>query len=299
MTAVQQIGIGSLQAFPLPELSAAHDKEDRGAVLVVAGGAAVPGAGLLTGEAVLRAGAGKLQLVTTRASALALGMAMPEAAVRGVATTPAGEISPTCARSLARPVGEADAVVIGPGMMDPNGAAKLALALIAAAKGAGFVLDAAALTGLDLKTTATHSLKGRLVLTPHAGEMAKLTGRTKDAILQDPIGAARTASAALRGVVIMKGAVSFIAAPDGRLWRHDGGAIGLATSGSGDVLAGVIGGLMARGAPAATAALWGVCLHAEAGQSLTKRCGAVGFLARDLLAEIPAILNAASAVTSR
>ena len=87
---------------------------------------------------------------------------------------------------------------------------------------------------------------------------------------------------AIGAVALVKGRYSFIAAPDGRAFRFEGGGIGLATSGSGDVLAGIVGGLAARGADPLTATLWGVWLHGEAGRILTERVGRVGFLAREI-----------------
>lgn len=295
MSFPQTITIEDLSAYPLPSLDDASDKEGRGSALIVAGGAQVPGASILTGLAALRAGAGKLQLAAPKPSALLLGMAVPEAAVMAVPANSAGEMSPTgAATALAACAARADAIVVGPGMMDPSGAAKLACALIKASKGAAFVVDAAALTGLDLKDSQTHALDGRLVVTPHAGEMAKLSGRSKEEVLKDPLGAAHQVSQALRAVVVMKGETSFIVTPQGEVWRHSGGVIGLGTSGSGDVLAGIIAGLLARGADPATATIWGVCLHGRAGVLLSQSQGAVGFLARELLAEIPGILDAAA-----
>lgn len=296
MTAPRDVSVEDLSAYPLPSLKDADDKEDRGAVLIVAGGAQVPGAGILTGLAALRAGAGKLQIAAPRPHALALGLAVPEAAVLAVPATRAGEMSPTgSAAALAEPARRADAVVVGPGMMDPTGAAKLGLAMIKAADGPAFVLDAAALTGLDLSQPQTLALKGRLIVTPHAGEMARLTGRTKENVLADPVEAAREVSRALEAVVVMKGETTFIVSADDEVWRHGDGVIGLGTSGSGDVLAGVIAGLLARGAEPHTAAIWGVCVHGRAGAILSQSRGAVGLLARELLGEIPAILDRASA----
>jgi ADP-dependent NAD(P)H-hydrate dehydratase len=295
MSPPQDVSIKALKAFPLPSLEDAADKDGRGAVLVVAGGAQVPGAGILTGLAALRAGAGKLQLAAPRLSALSLGLAVPEAAVLAVPATSAGEMSPAgSAAALAEPAQRADAVVIGPGMMEPAGAAKLGRALIKAASRAAFVLDAAALTGLELSSPATHALEGRLVVTPHAGEMAKLTGCTKTAVLADPMGVAREVSRALQAVVVMKGETTLIVSPTGHSWRHTDGVVGLGTSGSGDVLAGVIAGLLARGATAETATIWGVCVHARAGAILSQARGVVGFLARELLDEIPGILDTAA-----
>jgi ADP-dependent NAD(P)H-hydrate dehydratase len=219
MSAPRDVALQSLSRFPLPSLDETDDKDGRGAMLVIAGGAQVPGAGILTGLAALRAGAGKLKLAATKASALGLGLAVPEAAVLAVPATPAGEISAAAGKALGAAAGRADAIVIGPGMVDEVSAAKLALALMEAAGHAAFVLDAAALTGLDVEATRSRALPSRLVLTPHAGEMAKLTGRTKEEVLADPVGAARTVSEALGAVVVMKGDVSFIA------WRRPGPAM--------------------------------------------------------------------------
>jgi NAD(P)H-hydrate repair Nnr-like enzyme with NAD(P)H-hydrate dehydratase domain len=134
-------------------------------------------------------------------------------------------------------------------------------------------------------------LQGRVVITPHAGEMASLLGISKQQIERDPPRIARQAAARFGVVVALKGAESWVAEPGGALFRYSGGSVGLATSGSGDTLAGVIAGLAARGATPTIAALWGVYLHGAAGQVLARRMGRVGFLARELLAEIPSLLR--------
>ena len=120
-----------------------------------------------------------------------------------------------------------------------------------------------------------------LILTPHAGEMAHLCGRSKQTVSADPQGTALEAARRWNAVVALKGATTVIATPDGRLWTHCGGEAGLATSGSGDTLAGIIGGLAARGATPEQACAWGVVLHAGAGARLASR-GPLGFLARYL-----------------
>jgi NAD(P)H-hydrate repair Nnr-like enzyme with NAD(P)H-hydrate dehydratase domain len=90
----------------------------------------------------------------------------------------------------------------------------------------------------------------------------------------------------------MKGAETWVVNPDGACWHYGGGGVGLATSGSGDVLAGILAGLLARGADVTTAAVWGVFAHGEAGRRLAGRIGPMGFLAREIAAEVPAILHA-------
>ena len=136
--------------------------------------------------------------------------------------------------------------------------------------------------------------EGNLVLTPHAGEMAALLCEDKESVLRNPLRIARSAASAYGAVALLKGAETLIARADGRAWRYAGGDVGLATSGSGDVLAGIIAGLAARGADATTAALWGVFLHGEAGNVLASRQGRVGFLAREIAPELPALMERAA-----
>jgi NAD(P)H-hydrate repair Nnr-like enzyme with NAD(P)H-hydrate dehydratase domain len=121
--------------------------------------------------------------------------------------------------------------------------------------------------------------------------MAHLTGRAKEAIVADPIEAAMKAAGLWNAIVVLKGPTSVIATPDGQCWLHEADNAGLATSGSGDVLAGIIGGLAARQLPLQSAALWGVILHAQAGASLSRRQAPLGYLARDISAEIPDVLR--------
>jgi NAD(P)H-hydrate repair Nnr-like enzyme with NAD(P)H-hydrate dehydratase domain len=120
--------------------------------------------------------------------------------------------------------------------------------------------------------------------------MASLLGIPRAAVRADPLGAAREAAAALQAVVAMKGACTFVVTPQGQAWGCDRGNPGLATSGSGDTLAGILAGLLARGTPPLHATLWAVYLHAEAGARLARRQGPLGFLARELLAEIPPVM---------
>ena len=129
------------------------------------------------------------------------------------------------------------------------------------------------------------------MLTPHAGEMAALLDVEKEAIENEPAEFARHAANRFGAVVVLKGAESWIATPEGATYRYAGGNVGLATSGSGDTLAGIVAGLAARGAPPLHAVVWAVYLHGSAGRALAKRVGPLGFLARELLAELPPLLR--------
>jgi NAD(P)H-hydrate repair Nnr-like enzyme with NAD(P)H-hydrate dehydratase domain len=113
----------------------------------------------------------------------------------------------------------------------------------------------------------------------------------KDEVLGMPEAVACRRAAAWRAVVTLKGATTWIASAHGSAWRHVSECAGLATSGSGDVLAGLVAGLAARGATPEQAAVWGVALHARAGEALVRQQGGLGFLARELAAEVPGLMH--------
>jgi len=282
-----------LDRMPLPALHSDDDKESRGRVLVVGGSTLVPGAILLAGVAALRAGAGKLQLATVRMAATGLALAVPEALVVPLPQSRTGEIAGVRATAALRKYAAAtDALLIGPGMTAIPSAGALITALVPViGDDTTFILDGAGAVALGDGPDALASLDGRAVLTPHAGEMASLLGVEKRDIEGDPSGAARLAAERFSAVVALKGADSFIADPDGTLLHYKGGSVGLGTSGSGDTLAGIVTGLAARGADALTAAAWGVWAHGTAGRNLSRRMATVGFLAHELLAEVPALVG--------
>lgn len=277
--------------MPLP--APGEDKDQRGRVLVAGGNRQVPGAAVLAAEASLRAGAGKLQVATGQDTAPGLALRLPEALVLGLPETETGDLSPEAAKTLAKAATQADALLLGPGMMDTEAAMALVtevLAGLARASPPYLALDAGALCGEATLAKALRPHAGRAVLTPHAGEMANMLDIPKEAVAADPLGVGRRAAAALQAVVVMKGAATQVISPEGESWLYAGGGVGLATSGSGDVLAGIVTGLLARGAPPVSAAIWAVWLHGEAGATLARRIGPIGFLARELAAEVPRLM---------
>lgn len=276
-----------LAKWPLPELDDRLGKESRGTVLVVGGCASVPGAVLLAAEAALRVGAGRIQVATVKSAAAALGAAIPESAVFGLKETRSGEIAAGAHRELAKQIAKCDALLLGPGATEARALRPMLRLLLEKNDHAPAVIDAGALN--ELRGLAKGK-RMRLVATPHAGEMATLLDRDRDAILDAAEEAARDAAKELRCVVALKGAETLIAAPDGEVLRHTGGNLGLGTSGSGDVLSGLIAGLCARGAKPMQATAWGVFLHARAGELLAKRVGPLGYLARELAPEVPGLL---------
>ncbi|SEV90733.1 NAD(P)H-hydrate dehydratase [Luteibacter sp. 329MFSha] len=269
-----------LTSWPLPSADDAQSKEDRGRVLVVGGSRQVPGAVTLAGEAALRAGAGKLMVVTGAEAAAHLGVALPEAAVVGVPLDEAGELRALEAAQVDL-VRQAGVVLVGPGMATR---ASPVSAQVARA-GVPVVADAGSLHAEALEPAA-----GRLVVTPHIPEMADLMGLRPKEVAGDCVGVATAAAERFRAIVVLKGPTTWIADPEGMLWKHVVDAPGLGTSGSGDVLAGVIAGFVARGATLPQAAVWGVAVHARAGLMAGRQIGRIGFLARELLPRIPRVL---------
>jgi ADP-dependent NAD(P)H-hydrate dehydratase len=180
--------------------------------------------------------------------------------------------------------------LIGPGMMDGRAGAELVRWCAGLEDGPTVIVDAAPLMAFAGGRRLTAATTAKMVLTPHAGEMATLWGISKEAVLAAPLAIARQAAKRLGAVVALKGACTYIAAPDGTAFHNTAGNDGLGTSGSGDILCGIIAGLCARGAAPLPAAVWGVYLHACAGDVLARRRGRDGLLARELPAEIPPLL---------
>ena len=279
-----------LRGIPLPMPESGGDKEARGRVLVVGGGRETPGAAVLAGIAALRAGAGKLQVATGASNAALIASALPEARVFALPETRAGKLSKAACAKLEEHLSKAQCVLLGPGLIEDDSVARFVEATLRLCKDVPVVLDAGAVACLKSGRDLLHALSGRAVVTPNADELAEIYGE-EFAERGGAAAAARRAAEELRAVVVLKGCETYIASPGGETFVNRAGSVGLATSGSGDVLAGVIAGLVARGAEPARAAAWGVHLHALAGERLSRRMGLLGFLARELPAEIPPLMS--------
>jgi hydroxyethylthiazole kinase-like uncharacterized protein yjeF len=284
-----------LRKWPLPALDGALGKEERGRVLVIGGSTCVPGAVMLAGAAALRAGAGRLQIATSRSVAPTVAVAMPEACVWPLDESRDGEPKPRSHRAIRKQIEGSDALLVGPGMYDMGLGRSLLAECVHGDSSTAFVVDGAALAALAEMPDCLHGHGAGVVLTPHAGEMAKMCKVERDCVLADPQTMAREHAQKFHAVIVLKGPVSYVASPDGRLFQSTNGNLGLGTSGSGDVLAGLITGLCARGATPEQAAVWGVFLHASAGDALARAIGGLGFLARELLPQIPVSLEDVSA----
>ena len=278
----------ALAKFPLPPIEGG-DKDNHGQILIIAGSRDVPGAALLAAHGAMRAGAGKLQIATVASAAPHLGIATPEAKVIGLAEARDGGFAPSAAKRIFELAEEADAIVAGPGMLKNKAADKLAALL--PRTNMRLVLDAALLHALPARAKDARRADRPPILLPHHGEMASLLGCDEADVAADPLGSGRACADRYDAVTLVKGVQSHIIDPDGRAWLYRGGNSGLGVSGSGDVLAGIVGGLLARGADPLTACLWGVFLHGEAGTALARKIGPRGYLAREIPGEIPALLS--------
>jgi hydroxyethylthiazole kinase-like uncharacterized protein yjeF len=276
-----------LRGWRLPEPTGGKDA--RGSILVIGGSTETLGAVTLAAEAALRSGAGKLQVVVPSKVAPHVSIALPEALVRGVPSTEAGAIRASSAELVLDLARRASAVLIGPGMADEPETRGLVEALLPELEGP-VALDALGLAAVTADPACLHHLAGRVVLTPNPTELGIALHMDPDELEDDPAGAARRLAEQAHATVGLGGAKSWVAGADGRLWQDESGGAGLGVSGSGDVRAGVVAGLLARGAEPDQAAVWASYLHGRAGERLAATVGRLGFLARELPPEIPRVL---------
>ena len=261
----------------LPQLAArspdAH-KGQFGHLLVIGGDRGFGGAALLSSESALRSGAGMVSLATRPEHVPAALARLPEVMAVGVSS----------ANQLMGLLEKISVIVIGPGLGDA--AWGKSLLSVAANASQPQVWDADALNQL---ATGSVSLPANSVITPHPGEAARLLGLSTAEVQADRLKVARALSQRFNAVTILKGAGSLIASPDGRVSRCDQGHPAMATAGLGDVLAGLVGALMAQGMPAYEASCLAVWLHATAGD----RQGSLGrgLAASDLIPAIRQLLE--------
>ena len=277
-----------LQSFPLPEQSDGG-KDEHGKLLIVGGNRQVPGAALLSARASLRAGAGKVRIATVESVAPAMALQMVEALIVPLDEDDEGGCGPGAVAEVKEQAQAMDAVVAGPGMESGPVSTDIARQLVCSGK--PVAIDAGLLHCLPSVADECRGRQILPVLLPHSRELASLLECDEEEVEADRLAAAHEAARRYNALVLAKGSISHMAAPDGRSWTYDGGAPGLGVAGSGDVLSGIVGAFLARGAEPLTALLWAVLLHGEAGEILSRKVGPVGFLAREIPEEIPALLR--------
>jgi NAD(P)H-hydrate epimerase len=283
----------------LPEREQRGHKGTFGRVLVVAGSLEFVGAALLTGLGAARAGAGLVCLATPESVGLRLMGRVPELTALLLPEEAVGLVAPTGWRQLTAAAREYDAAVIGPGLGRHAATLRRVAALLSELQ-SPVVVDADGLTALAGRDRWWRGLTSA-VLTPHPGEFARLTKGAEVPAADDDAGRETAASQAARlweHVVVLKGANTVVAAPDGTVLRSAVATPALATAGSGDVLAGAIGAFLAVGLAPLDAAGVGVAVHAAAGLLAEQRIGSAGVLASDiagLLPEAIAVLRSGAA----
>lgn len=276
-----------LRSWPLPDPGS--DKHARGLVVVVGGNRSTPGAVVLSGESALRVGGGKVQVVTAESAAVPVAVALPEAGVRAAAETDVGDLDVASAPEIRRTAQGSACVLLGPGLLDPDAASALLAAVVPDLEGP-VVVDALGSAYVTHHPDGLHHLGGECVLTVNPTELSRTLGEDEDVVAKDLVAAARRLTDRARAVVLCGGPDKVVAAPDGRAWLVTAGGPGLGIAGSGDVQAGYVAGLLARGAEPAQAAVWAAYLHAVCGDRLAEQVGPVGFLARELPAVAPRLL---------
>jgi hydroxyethylthiazole kinase-like uncharacterized protein yjeF len=282
-----------MKGWPLPDPAAEagpgqEGKEARGRVLVVGGGCRCPGSVELSAVAAMRAGAGKLQMAAAHDAAMHLALSVPEARVLGLRCDSRGEIAQSSA-DVDACAKQADAVVVGPGMEVAPATRQLADHLMHVSR-ALFVLDAGGLDAALIGRLGRARGPRGVIMTPHHGELAQMLDLDVADVSSRPLDLALEFAKHSGVVLVLKARETYIATPDGEAWVNREGSVGLGTSGSGDVLSGLIAGLAARGATPPQAAAWGVWLHARAGAALEKKMGPLGYLAREIAREVPALM---------
>lgn len=256
-----------------------------GDVLLIAGSRGKTGAAALAAEATLRAGAGLVTVATSQSSqALLVNQARAEVMTEALAENATGSISVEALEQAMQLTQKRSVVAIGPGLSSSEEGTRQFVLEIINRRTTPIVLDA---DGLNALAPWPESLQGTdelpIILTPHPGEMARLTGQTNAEIVADRVGIARTLATKHHLIVVLKGSRSITAAPDGRVFVNPTGNAGMATAGAGDVLTGMISSLLAqRTQDALEAVIAGVYLHGLAGDLAASKLGQRSLIASDI-----------------
>lgn len=283
-TRSKKVTAASLKKWPLPAVG--DSKYGRGEVLVVGGAARSPGAAMLAGVAALRVGAGKLGLAVGESVAVAVAVAVPESGVAALPENATGGVDGRALAAASDDLDSADAVLLGPGLDEPEEAQRLLRDLPQlVSRDAIVVLDAFVLGSVPQEPEAVAKLAGRVIFTPNKPEAALLLD-----IDESELDLRRDIPRIAERFDAVVTCYDVIADASGTTFTVTNGGAGLGTSGSGDALAGAIAGFAARGATPLQAAVYGTWAHATAGDLLTERVGALGYLARELADELPRAL---------
>ncbi|MBX3279816.1 MAG: NAD(P)H-hydrate dehydratase [Acidobacteria bacterium] len=279
--------------------SDAH-KGSVGDVLLIAGSRGKTGAAALAAEAVLRSGAGLVTVATARsAQDLLIAQARCEIMTEALDETPSGAVSAAAIDRAMELSDKRSVVAIGPGLSSSDESTREFVREMVSARAAPVILDADALNALapwppDLRGSSAYPV----IITPHPGEMARLTGKSNAEVIADRVGVAREFAATHQVVAVLKGQRTVIAAPSGEVFINPTGNAGMATAGAGDVLTGMTAGFLAQSEhkeiePAVDAVLAAVYLHGLAGDVAAETLGQRALMAGDITGHLPEALRRA------
>ena len=276
----------------MPPRPPSSHKGSYGRVLVVAGSTGMTGAAALASEAALRAGAGLVTLATPKHLNPILEGLLPEVMTLPLPETDAGSLSVSATSTILEfAVKTKSILAIGPGLSQHPETVSFVHQLIRENReqrlDLRMVIDADGLNALSQVRETISLLNSDAVLTPHPGEMARLTSTSVPVLEKDRISTAQQFASKYGVTLVFKGAPTVTSTSNGNLWVNSTGNPGMATGGMGDVLTGIIAGLMAQGIPSESAAALGVYLHGLAGDIVAERFGRHGLIASDVLKAVP------------
>lgn len=269
----------------LPQRPPAGHKGTFGHILLVAGSSGMTGAAILAGRAALRAGAGLLTMAVPASQAASVHAALPEALVASLAEE-SGHIVPAAVAGLDAAFRRATVLAIGPGLARDEGACVAVRAAIHAFDG-HVVVDADGLFALARHPESVRELAGRAILTPHPGEFSTLTGIAAAEADRHRVAVASEFATKSGVILVLKGRPTAIGLSDGKVYLNPTGHAGLAKGGSGDVLTGIIAGLLASGASLEDAALVGPYIHGLAADLFAIRGSERSLLPSDVVNLLP------------
>lgn len=270
----------------IPRRKADSNKGDYGRALIITGSTGMTGSGCLASVSALRAGAGLVYTAVPESLAGIYASKLTEPIVIPLKDNGEGRLLASCTDMIASALEKMDVAAIGPGLTLSEEIREIVEFVIINSK-IPLIIDADALNAISADTSVLKKLKTKAVLTPHPGEMARLTGKSIKEVQSDRVGTARRFAEEFGVTVVLKGNRTVVALADGRLFINTTGNAGMATAGTGDVLTGVITGIAAQGVPAEDAAVAGVYLHGLAGDACANYKGMHGIVAGDLADILP------------
>lgn len=285
----QNIEVFTVDCAVIPKRERLSHKGTFGKVLAICGSAEYTGAAYLSATAALKSGCGLVTLGVPQSISGIMAQKLTE-----VITMPLGDIngklSAGCIPLIADAIKECSSIICGCGLGQSDDITEAVMHIISESK-KPIVLDADGINAIAGHKDILKKKNCDIIITPHIGEMSRLTGRKTEYIMNNFMPVAKDFAREYNVITVLKGANTVIALPDGKIYINTKGNSGMATAGSGDVLAGIIGSFVAQGLPPWQAAVSGVYIHSSAGDMAAKKLGEHGMIAGDILDNIPYVIR--------